>query len=489
MIKYGLILIMMMVLVPRLDAQLALAKIIGHNMVLQQGQPLPIWGQARAGTLVTIRFKKQQRETRADASGNWKVILKPEKASFDPAMLEIRSDNETIRLQNILVGEVWLCSGQSNMEFAMRKIGKLQPPPGAHWPVDELETAHNTHIRIFLAERKKMMPDSTHAGWNQAEGTALRSFSAVGYFFAKELQARLKVPVGVISAAIPGSRIEPWMPRDAFMELDFFSNQRDSTHKIDGDPGKFYTTMIQPLIPFALKGFLWYQGESNCFLNERQQYSYKMEALIRYWRKQWGNDHLPFYYVQIAPYYYSKATDRPYTVYSEPEFWEAQAAALRIPHTVMISTLDLNDDPADLHPVNKWDLGKRMAGTALSAAYKVSSAAPMGPVFKSAVKKGDTFVIDFNYKGKGLISREGRPLEGFEVENENGDYVKADAVIKDSKIQVHAAGVVAPRAVRYAWREDARASLYNKEGLPALPFRTAPRNYKFRGIIPALKLK
>lgn len=480
--RWGLTIVLIMALQVKLNAQLTVAKIIGHNMVLQQGQPLPIWGQANAGAVITVRFKQQRREAKADASGNWTVVLKSEKASFEPAMLEIRSDKEMIQLQNILVGEVWLCSGQSNMEFAMRKISKLQPPPGAHWPVDELETAHNTSIRIFLAERKKMMPDSTHAGWNVAEGTALRSFSAVGYFFAKELQARLKVPVGMISAAIPGSRIEPWMPREAFTALKFFREQKDSTHKIDGDPGKFYTTMIEPLIPFALKGFLWYQGESNCFLNERQQYSYKMEALINYWRKQWKNERLPFYYVQIAPYFYSKATGRPYTVYSEPEFWEAQAAVLKIPHTAMISTLDLNDDPADLHPVNKWDLGKRMAGTVLSAAYKISSAAPMGPVFKSAVKKGDIFVIDFNYKGNGLISREGKPLDGFEVENENGDYVKADAIIKDGKVQVNAAGVVAPRAVRYAWREDARASLYNKDGLPALPFRTAPRNTALRNL-------
>ncbi len=460
----------------KLNAQLSVAKIIGNNMVLQQGQPLPVWGQARAGTAVIVRFKKQQLETRTDASGNWKVVLKPEQASFDPAVLEIRSGKETITLKNILVGEVWLCSGQSNMEFAMRKIGKLQAPPDAHWPVDELETAHNTNIRIFLAERKKMAPDSTHSGWEAAEGTALRAFSAVGYFFAKGLQAKLKVPVGVISAAVPGSRIEPWMPREAFTALKFFREPKDSTYKIDGDPGKFYTTMIQPLIPFALKGFLWYQGESNCFLNERQQYSYKMEALINYWRKQWNDEQLPFYYVQIAPYYYSKATDRRYTVYSEPEFWEAQAAVLKVPHTAMISTQDLNDDPADLHPVNKWDLGKRLAGTALSAAYKIGRAPPMGPVFRKAVRKAATFIIDFDYKGKGLVSRDGNPLQGFEIESEKGDYIKADAIIKDGKVQVRASGVTAPRAVRYAWREDAKPSLYNKDGLPALPFRTAPRN-------------
>ncbi|ANH80317.1 sialate O-acetylesterase [Niabella ginsenosidivorans] len=452
--------------------QLVLPKIIGNNMVVQQGQPVPVWGRAKAGAAIAVRFRGQVKQTVADAQGAWKVFLDPLKASSDPAELRIISGKEAVTLSNILVGEVWLCSGQSNMEFAMRKISKLQPPPGAHWPVNELETAHNTNIRIFLAERKKMAPDSTHSGWAVAEGTALRSFSAAGYFFAKELQAKLKVPVGVISAAIPGSRIEPWMPQEAFTALDFFREQKDSTHRIDGDPGKFYTPMIRPLIPFALKGFLWYQGESNCFLNERLQYSYKMKALISYWRAQWHNDKLPFYYVQIAPYYYSKATDRSYTVYSEPEFWEAQSAVLRIPNTAMISTLDLNDDPADLHPVNKWGLGRRLAGAALSKTYHASDAAPMGPVFKSAVQKKNALVIDFDYKGKGLVSRNGKTLEGFEVENEKGTYVTATAIIKDNKVWIRATDVMAPRAVRYAWREDARPSLYNKDGLPALPFRT-----------------
>ncbi|MBO9617508.1 MAG: sialate O-acetylesterase [Niabella sp.] len=453
-------------------AQLSVAKIIGNDMVLQQGQPVPVWGRGTPGEMVTVTFKEQKERVTVKADSSWKIALRPLKASFDPAVLEIVSGKETIKLNNVLVGEVWLCSGQSNMEFAMRKIGKLQPPPGANWPVKELETAHNKNIRIFLVDRKKMQPDATHAGWAVAEDDALRSFSAVGYFFAKELQAQLKVPVGMISAAIPGSRIEPWMPREAFTALDFFKQQTDSTHKIDGDPGKFYTSMIKPLIPFAVKGFLWYQGESNCFLNERLQYTYKMNALINYWRKEWQNPALPFYYVQIAPYNYSKASDRPYTVFSEPEFWEAQQAALKIPNTIMINTMDLNDNPADLHPVDKWDLGKRLAQSALSKTYKILAAMPMGPVFKAAKTEDAAMVIDFDYTGQGLMSKDGKPLNCFEIADEQGQYVPAIAVIKNNKIWVSAAGIKKPGAVRFAWREDAKPNLYNKDGLPALPFRT-----------------
>ncbi|MCH5687097.1 sialate O-acetylesterase [Niabella sp. W65] len=262
--------------------------------------------------------------------------------------------------------------------------------------------ANNKSLRIFLVERKKMNPDSTHSGWYEATAPALGSFSAVGYFFAKELSQKLKVPIGVISAAIPGSGIEPWMPAEAMLKESFFNNNTgDSTRRIKDGSGKFYTTMIEPLIPFSLKGFLWYQGENNCFLQERLEYTYKMKSLINYWRTKWENNKLPFYYVQIAPYYYSKAKDRPYTVYSEPEFWEAQAAALAIPNTVMIATTDLIEDPADLHPVNKWAVGERLAASALSNTYKMDDKPAMGPLFKSAVKAVNPLLSILTIKEKG----------------------------------------------------------------------------------------
>ncbi|WP_447642949.1 MULTISPECIES: sialate O-acetylesterase [Chitinophagaceae] len=458
----------------RLDAKLVLPKILGNSMVLQQRQRIPIWGWSDPNMKVVVRFKGKQKMTVADGNGTWKVLLDAENASFQEATLSIMAGTDTIHLQHILIGEVWLCSGQSNMEFAMRKLAKLQPPPHAKWPTDAVENANNTNIRIFLVERKNMNPDSLHRGWDAASGNPLRNFSAVGYFFAKDLYEKLHVPIGVISSAIPGSRIEPWMPKEAMEAQPFFKYaDGDSARKIDGDPGKFYSTMIAPLIPFGLKGFLWYQGESNCFLNERIQYAYKMKALIEWWRQQWNNKNLPFYYVQIAPYSYSKAKDRPYTVYSEPEFWEAQSLALTLPNTTMIATLDLNDNPSDLHPVNKWDVGARLANAAIAKTYHLSSATAMGPVFKTAQKIKNGFVVDFEHKGLGLEGKSGSAnIKGFEVENENGVFKPADAVIKDGKVWVTSADVDRPISVRYAWREDASAELYNKNGLPALPFRS-----------------
>ena len=240
---------------------MVLPKILGHSMVLQHGQPVAIWGWADKGQQIAVRFNNQKKTTVADPNGAWKLYLDPLKASITEASLFVNAGKENIELEHILVGEVWLCSGQSNMEFAMRKLAKLKPPVGANWPVNEVADAKNKAIRIFLVERKKMNPDSLHRGWSSAMAPELGSFSAVGYFFAKEIFEKLKVPVGVISAAIPGSGIEPWMPEEAMLKEDFFRNSNgDATHKIKDASGKFYATMIEPLIPFSLKGFLWYQG-------------------------------------------------------------------------------------------------------------------------------------------------------------------------------------------------------------------------------------
>ena len=457
-----------------MDAQLSLPKVIGNNMVLQRNQPVPVWGIAKADNEVTVEFSGQVKKAKAGSEGNWKLLLDPMPASSTPGKMVISSAGDTITLKNILVGEVWLCSGQSNMEYTMRKNSKVTMPEGVTgWPVSELETAHNKDIRIFLADRKKMKPDSLHQGWDAAENDALRSFSAVGYFFAKKLYSELHVPIGVIASSIPGSRIEPWMPREAFTALPFFNDQSDSTHKIDGEPGKFYQTMIAPLAPFAISGFLWYQGESNCFLNERIQYAYKMEALINQWRSIWGNNNLPFYYVQIAPFAYSKATGKViYTAESLPEFWEVQTLALKVPNTAMVATTDLNYDLDNLHPHFKWEIGKRLALCALAGAYGRKDIVPMGPLYEKMKIAGNKIVVDFIYKGAGLVNNDGKPLSGFTIAGADGKFVPAKALVNQNMVEVFADGITHPVAVRFGWNEADHPNLYNKEGLPAFPFRT-----------------
>ncbi|RZL28022.1 MAG: sialate O-acetylesterase, partial [Pedobacter sp.] len=394
------------------------------------------------------------------------VVLAPLKTSASPQKMTISGINKIV-LENILVGEVWLCSGQSNMEYAMRKLAKIPKPKNEKlgFPSDEVAKAKNKQIRIFLVNRKALIkPDSIHKSWAIAQDSALRNFSAVGYFFAKELQEKLGIPIGVISSAVPGSAIEPWIANEAFANEPFFANQ-----KVGNDPSKFYTPMIEPLTKFSLRGFLWYQGETNCFLGETISYAYKMKALINSWRKAWKDEKMPFYYVQIAPYNYAKTTGKVVmAANTEPEFWEAQAQLLRLPNTGMVVTTDLNDNQEDLHPTYKWEIGRRLSLIALAKDYqkKINYA---GPIFSSANYLDSTVVLKFdNLKN---LQKMSNPITGFEIAGENGEYKPATAKIVGNMVLLKADKISKPIAARYNWTENPTGNFY-QNGLPALPFRT-----------------
>jgi sialate O-acetylesterase len=454
------------------NAVIVLPKILGNGMVLQCDKPVAIWGTAAAGETITVKFGDQTKTAVATSEGSWKITLGPMPASAMPRELIISGTN-TIKLENILVGEVWLCSGQSNMSYEMRKNSKVNKPDTstANSPVDELDRAHNPLIRIFLVTQKNLRkPDSTHSGWSIAQDSALRAFSAVGYFFAKNISHNLKVPVGIICSAISGSRIEPWAPQEGFDAIPYF---KANNVKVDGDPGKLYVNMIAPVAPYTLRGFLWYQGESGAYLAETIGYTYKMEALINWWRKLWSDDTLPFYYVQIAPYYYSHVQDGKihYTEFTEPELREAQTMALAIPHTGVIVTTDLNDDIRNIHPPFKWEVGRRLALQALANTYS-KKIVFSGPMYERMRKADHKIILNFKYTGSGLVSHDGKPLDYFTIAGADGNFVKANAQIIGDEVIVSSPEVPSPIAVRFAWTEAAQPNFYNKDGLPAVPFRT-----------------
>ena len=470
-----LILSILLVVSTSLSAEVILPKVIGHNMVLQRLKTLPIWGTASPGEKITVSFGAQRKETIASDSGKWVVKLNPMEASELPREMIISGTN-TIKLKNILIGEVWLCSGQSNMEYAMRKNSKIQGTVKGKKPLeDDLLTANNPNIRIFLVRRKYMSPDSTHNGWDQASGTALKDFSAVGYFYAKEMYQKLHIPIGMISSAVPGSRIEPWIEAK---RLEISPKMKDgkvleSLTSDGGDPGKFYNTMIEPLIPFSIRGFLWYQGESNCFLNENIRYAYKFKTLIESWRSDWGNLNMPFYFVQIAPYNYSSSKDvRPHSPENLPEMWEAQSLALTLPNTGMITITDLVDSIVDLHPAYKWEVGRRLSLVALNKTYGFTEIISSGPTFKGMKITKNKIEVTFTNTGSGLISRNGKPLDWFTIAGADGKFVPAKAEIIGDKVIVSSPEVKSPVAVRFAWNEAAQSNFINKEGLPAVPFRS-----------------
>jgi sialate O-acetylesterase len=458
-----------------LFGQVTLPKILGHNMVLQQLKDVPVWGVASPGEKISITFAGQNKTTFADNSGKWSVKLKPMKASFTPREMTIKGTN-TIVLKNILIGEVWLCSGQSNMEYAMRKYSKFESAvKGQRPPEDDLNKANNPNIRIFLDRRKYMDPSPEHLGWDQAIGRPLVDFSAVGYYFAKDLYSKLHVPIGMISAAVPGSRIEPWIEASKLEVSPKMKNGKtlDKLSTDGGDPGKFYDTMIQPLIPFALKGFLWYQGESNCFLNENIRYAYKFKTLIESWRNDWSDKKLPFYFVQIAPYCYSTAKDdREHNAENLPEFWEAQRLALQLKNISTITITDLVDSIADLHPGYKWEVGRRLSLVAANKAYRQKNINCSGPVYKKMKIVNHTIEISFSKTRSGLASRDGKPLNWFSIAGTDGKFSPAKAEIKGNKIILFAPQVPNPISARFGWNEAAQSNFINKEGLPAVPFRT-----------------
>lgn len=458
-----------------LFSQVTLPKILGHNMVLQQQKEVPVWGTASPGEKISVAFAGQNKTTVADNSGKWLVKLTPMKASFTPCEMTIKGTN-TIVLKNILIGEVWLCSGQSNMEYAMRKYGKFETAvKGYRPPEDDLNKANNPNIRIFLDRRKYMDPSSEHLGWDTAMGKPLVDFSAVGYFFAKDLYSKLHVPIGMISAAVPGSRIEPWIEASKMEESPKMKNGKtlEKLSADGGDPGKFYDTMIQPLIPFSLKGFLWYQGESNCFLNENIRYAYKFKTLIESWRNDWNDKKLPFYFVQIAPYAYSTTKDeRPHTIENLPEFWEAQQLALHLKNTSTITITDLVDSIVDLHPGYKWEVGRRLSLVAANKAYGRKNVICSGPVYKKMKIVNNTIEITFSDTGSGLASRDGKELNWFTIAGTDGKFTPAKAVIKGNKIILLSPEVPNPVSARFGWNETAQSNFINKEGLPAVPFRT-----------------
>jgi sialate O-acetylesterase len=271
----------------------------------------------------------------------------------------------------------------------------------------------------------------------------------------------------MVSSAVPGSRIEPWVSEAAFAKDPAFAGK-----KIDGDPGKFWETMVKPLAPLAARGFLWYQGESNCFLAETTTYTQKMRTLISSWRAAWGDQNLPFYYVSLAPFKYSDTHDKVVlTRETLPLFREAQAAVLQVPHTAMIETTDLANAEGGIHPGFKWEIGRRLALLALANTYKLPGVVAEGPVFRSLKVKGDVATVSFASAAP-LVSKDGKSLTDFAIAGSDGVFVPAQARIQGAQVLVSAPGVQRPTAVRFGWDEVAQPNLFSEAGLPARPFRT-----------------
>ncbi|MGO8689969.1 MAG: sialate O-acetylesterase [Thermoguttaceae bacterium] len=433
--------------VPQAQADVKLPKVFGSHMVLQRDRPLPIWGWADPGEEVRVTLDEATAAAKADAQSNWKVVLPAVKADGKLHRMTVSGKNK-IELDDILIGEVWLGSGQSNMEMGlmMCRNGREEVAAAKHPNIRLLlipRTAAKAPAKDVQSQWVRCQPDTIVAGgWN--------GFSGVIYYFGLRLHKDLDVPIGLIQCAWGGSYIEPWM------------NIGDR----GGRPsGELYNGMIAPVKPLAIRGVLWYQGEENVVAKTGPAYAGKMKSLILGWRQAWGYD-FPFYFVQIAPWLGR------YEPGQVPILWECQVASLKIPKTGMAVTTDLVDNIREGHYANKLDLGNRLALWALAKDYGRKDLVYSGPLYKSMKIEGSKIRVSFAHVGGGLKSRDGKPLSEFEVAGADGKFVPAVATIDGETVVVQAKEIAVPTQARFGWRNEATPNLMNKEGLPASPFQT-----------------
>lgn len=487
----------------------ALPRVFSDNMVLQRDLPIPVWGQAEAGEAIQVTLEKAKATVKADASGKWMVRL-PAQPAGGPFTLTVKGKTE-VKFQNVLIGEVWVCSGQSNMAFTLDRCSN---GPAA------ITDANKPNIRLFTVTLKTAAVPQTDVDggpWQVCTPETVKQFSGVAYFYGRELNEKLNVPIGLINTSWGGTGIEPWTPPVGFASFpqtqqyfdqieqadrDYVKSQSDFiakraewakaaaavkldgadkladepvmpdhpfTHGGHGLPTVIYNAMVAPLVPYGIAGAIWYQGENNCVRNDGPVYGAKMKALIQGWRQVWDQGEFPFYYVQIAPWQYG--VKYPGNADRLPLTWEAQLETLSFPNTGMAVITDVGDTE-DIHPTNKEAVGKRLALWAMAKTYGQKDLVFSGPLYKSMKVENDKIRVSFDYVGGGLAAREGKPLTWFQVAGEDKQFVDATATIDGDTVVVSCDKVKSPVAVRFGWNELAEPNLMNKEGLPASPFRT-----------------
>ncbi|MBI1930030.1 sialate O-acetylesterase [Candidatus Poribacteria bacterium] len=478
-------------------AEVKPAGIFTDNLVLQQGIEVPIWGTGEPGEKVTVALNAQTKVCTTQNDGRWMVKLDPLKAG-GPFELMITGEN-TITLKNVLVGEVWVCAGQSNMEWPVNDSANS---------TEEIANANYPQIRLFTVPRRaaNTPQNDVNGEWQQCSPATIGNFSAVAYFFGRELQKSINVPIGLIHTSWGGTRAELWTSRRALesepelkgiidgykQKLTAYAKAMVTYQKVlekhnravakakekgkkpppdptppkapGKEPSTLYNGMIAPLLPYAIRGVIWYQGESNA--GGASRYRSLFPAMIKNWREDWGQGAFPFLFVQLANFI-DRKPEPSESLWAELR--EAQLMARSVPKTAMVVTIDIGD-AKDIHPKNKQEVGRRLSLTAQAIAYD-KKIVYSGPIYKSMQLEGSKVRLSFDHIGSGLEAK-GEKLTGFAIAGKNRKFVWADARIEGNTVVVWSDQVSKPVAVRYAWADNPECNLYNKEGLPASPFRT-----------------
>ncbi len=443
--------------------QIELPSFISHNMVLQQQSDVPFWGWIKTGKKVTVNCSWDNKDVVAIAGkdGKWKVEVKTPEAG-GPYSITINDDT----IKNVMIGEVWVCSGQSNMQWA------LDNTDGG---LEEIEKAAYPKIRFFYAARQlgDNPQDNCYGNWVECSPKTARTFSAVAYYFGRKIYKELNVPIGLIHTSWGGSSAEAWIKKEVLEEDPdyqiYFDRQKERV--LNAQPGilpldqrspcRLYNAMIHPFIQFAIRGVIWYQGEANT--GEALLYEKLFPTLITNWRDDWQQGDFPFYFVQLAPYNY----DVPMV---GALVRDSQRKSLSVPKTGMAVTMDIGN-PSDIHPRNKLDVGERLALWALAKDYGKNNIVFSGPLYKTMQIEKNKVRIYFDYTGGGLMAK-GRELTHFEIAGEDKLFYPGKALIDGQTVLVESEKVKNPRHVRYAFRNADEPNLYNQEGLPASSFRT-----------------
>lgn len=462
-VKFSLTIFLLISFLP-VNAAITVGSVLGDNMVLQRNSEVKLWGKAGANQKlnIVVGWSNEKISTTANDKGEWLVKVKTTEAG-GPYTISIMSQKEKLMFKNILLGEVWLCSGQSNMQMPVSGF-TYNPVNGS---TDALLWANNPSLRLFKVKMSASSQprDSCGGEWLEATAESAAQFSAVGYFFGKLLQERLKVPVGMICSSWGGSRIEAWMKHETISE---FPSAYEQTTREKQSPNQrasnLYNGMIAPLLNYSIKGVLWYQGESNIINN--QDYAALQSAMVKSWRTDFGLGDFPFYFVEIAPFRYGNSKAVNSALLREQQY---RSKAL-IPNSDMVSTVDLGNENS-IHPAEKITVAKRLLLCALSDTYGIKGLPHSSPVYKNFSVKDSMAILTFT--AQGLTSFD-KKVDCFELAGQDSVFHPAETRIQQNKVILISTGVKHPIAIRYAFHNFCPTDgyIYDMAGLPLLLFRT-----------------
>ena len=459
-------------LLPTISAfAVSLPPVIGNHMVLQRDLPVPIWGWGEKGEKITVSFAGQSKSATVGKNGKWMLKLDKLKANTKPSNLPVKGNNE-IKLENILVGEVWICSGQSNMEWKVAQCANGK---------EEIAAANHSAIRLFDVPGHTVHPlpqDKGKGEWKVCSPSTIASFSATGYYFGRRLHKELNIPIGLGGSNWGGTRIEPWTTLTGFKSVPELSGITQSVEGYNDNtpikpvtPTAIYTSMVHPLTPYALRGAIWYQGESN----GRRGHAYRevFPLMIQSWRDAWKQGDFSFYWVQLADF--MSEVPEPPTEQTWPELREAQTFTLDKLNNVGEAVIIDVGEGRDIHPRNKQMVANRLVRNALAKDYGMDLP-HQSPRYQSMEAQGNKIILSFQHVGQGLYCFDVRDPVGFAICGEDQKFVWAQArLIGKDKVEVWADGIEKPVAARYAWADNPVCNLYRKDGsvtLPVTPFRT-----------------